>query len=207
MENMELVTFMREHDGVTPEDASAQLGVSTRTLRKYAARANESLSGAAVVELTRGEGYRLRVLDQEDLDAWIAAQDGGHACLACKTSEERVNYLLNDLLMRNDWIKLQELSQALLVSKSALSGDLKKVEERLRPYDLVLEKRSHYGIRVTGGEMSRRLCLANAAIDASSATGASGVTGGLNTLVLKNFVGGVGASKITRRCSTPSPSA
>lgn len=83
-----------------------------------------------------------------------------------------MNYLLNDLLMRNDWIKLQELSQALFVSKSALSGDLKKVEERLRPYDLVLEKRSHYGIRVTGGEMSRRLCLANAAIDASSATGA-----------------------------------
>lgn len=206
MENVELVTFMREHDGVTPEDASAQLGVSTRTLRKYVARANESLSGAAVVELIRGEGYRLRVLDQEGLDAWIAAQGGGHACLACKTSEERVNYLLNDLLMRNDWIKLQELSQALFVSKSALSGDLKKVEERLRPYDLVLEKRSHYGIRVTGGEMSRRLCLANAAIDASSATGASGVTGGLNTLVLKNFVGG-GASKITRRCSTPSPSA
>lgn len=190
MENVELVTFMREHDGVTPEDASAQLGVSTRTLRKYVARANESLSGSAVVELIRGEGYRLRVLDQESLDAWIAAQDGGHACLACKTSEERVNYLLNDLLMRNDWIKLQELSQALFVSKSALSGDLKKVEERLRPYDLVLEKRSHYGIRVTGGEMSRRLCLANAAIDASSATGASGVTGGLNTLVLKNFVGG-----------------
>lgn len=172
MENVELVTFMREHDGVTPEDASAQLGVSTRTLRKYVARANESLSGSAVVELIRGERYRLRVLDQEGLDAWIAAQGGGHACLACKTPEERVNYLLNDLLMRNDWIKLQELSQALFVSKSALSGDLKKVEERLRPYDLVLEKRSHYGIRVTGGEMSRRLCLANAAIDASSATGA-----------------------------------
>lgn len=172
MENVELVTFMCEHDGVTPEDASAQLGVSTRTLRKYVARANESLSGSVVVELIRGEGYRLRVLDQEGLDAWIAAQGGGHARLACKTSEERVNYLLNDLLMRNDWIKLQELSQALFVSKSALSGDLKKVEERLRPYDLVLEKRSHYGIRVTGGEMSRRLCLANAAIDASSATGA-----------------------------------
>ena len=65
MENVELVTFMREHDGVTPEDASAQLGVSTRTLRKYVARANESLSGSAVVELIRGEGYRLRVLDQE----------------------------------------------------------------------------------------------------------------------------------------------
>lgn len=69
MENVELVTFMREHDGVTPEDASAQLGVSTRTLRKYVARANESLSGSAVVELIRGEGYRLRVLDQEGLDA------------------------------------------------------------------------------------------------------------------------------------------
>lgn len=190
MECAELVAFVRDNDGVAPEDASAQLGVSTRTLRKYVVRANDALNGIAAIELVRGEGYRLCVTDAQKLDAWLSGQNDKCSCLACKTSEERVNYLLNDLLMRNDWIKLQELSQVLFVSKSALSGDLKKVEERLRPYDLVLEKRSHYGIRVTGGEMSRRLCLANAAIEARSAADSQGAANGLNTRVLKNLMGG-----------------
>ena len=190
MESAGLVTFIRDNDGITPEDASAQLEVSTRTLRKYVARANDSLKGIAAIELARGEGYHLCVTDGQELDAWLSEQNDHCSCPACKTSEERVNYLLNDLLMRNDWIKLQELAQVLFVSKSALSGDLKKVEERLRSYDLVLEKRSHYGIRVTGSEVSRRLCLANAAIEARSAASLHETAKGLNTCVFKTAAGG-----------------
>lgn len=165
MEISQVVEFVRAHEGITPEHAARQLNVSTRTLRKYIARANDALEGAASITLPRGEGYRFIVQDAKAFESWNA-KNGVSVDPVCKTPEERVNYLLNDLLMRGDWIKLQELSNVLYVSKSVLSGDLKKVEERLRSYDLVLEKRSHYGIRVVGSEMSRRLCLARAAIEA-----------------------------------------
>lgn len=190
MDAAEVVAFIRANEGITPEEASRQLNVSTRTLRKYVARANSALEGIAAIILVRGEGYRFKVQDAEAFESWLEEHASARRGLACKTSEERVNYLLNDLLMRGDWIKLQELSKVLYVSKSALSGDLKKVEERLRPYDLVLEKRSHYGIRVAGSEMSRRLCLARAAIEARGAGVVHGDANGLHTSVIKSIADG-----------------
>jgi len=189
LEISQVVEFVRTHEGITPEHAAMQLSVSTRTLRKYIARANDALEGAACITLPRGEGYRFIVQDAKAFESWNA-KNGLSVGLACKTSEERVNYLLNDLLMRGDWIKLQELSNALYVSKSALSGDLKKVEERLRSYDLVLEKRSHYGIRVVGSEMSRRLCLARAAIEARGGGYLQEKAGGLHTSAIKAIASG-----------------
>lgn len=184
MEVSQVVEFVRAHEGITPEHAARQLNVSTRTLRKYIARANDALEGAASITLPRGEGYRFIVQDAKAFESWNA-KNGLSVDPACKTPEERVNYLLNDLLIRGDWIKLQELSNVLYVSKSTLSEDLKKVEERLRSYDLVLEKRSHYGIRVVGSEMSRRLCLARAAIEARGGGYLQEKAGGLHASAIK----------------------
>lgn len=73
--------------------------------------------------------------------------------------------MLNDLLSRVDWITLDDLSEILYVSRNAISGDLKRVEAQLAKFDLKLERRPHYGIRVSGSEMSRRLCLASITLD------------------------------------------
>ncbi len=190
MEIAQIIRYLQVHDGVSPEDVGAEFQVSTRTLRKYVARANVVLDGVATVNLVRGEGYHVISERPDELADWLARQDGDQARFACKTAEERVNYLLNDLLMRNDWIKLQDLSDVLYVSKSALSGDLKRVESRLHPYGLALEKRSHYGIRVTGDEMSRRLCMANAAIEAGASVAAdTGTVKGDGLRVLKGLMG------------------
>lgn len=190
MEIAQIIRYLQAHDGVCPEDVGAEFHVSTRTLRKYVARANAALEGVATVNLVRGEGYHVITEHPDDLANWLAQQDGDQARFACKTVEERVNYLINDLLMRNDWIKLQDLSDVLYVSKSALSGDLKRVESRLNPYGLTLEKRSHYGIRVTGDEMSRRLCMANAAIEAGASVSANaGAVKRCGLSVLKGLMG------------------
>ena len=160
------VGYVYAHQGVLPDQLAEKFGVGTRTVRNYIAKANEALHGVAVIELERGSGYSVCVDCQQGFTDFLQATDATCACLSCKTPDERVDYLLNDLLMRSDWIKLQDLSKALYVSKSALSGDLKRVEERLLPYDLVLERKSHYGIRVVGGELSRRLCMAHTALAA-----------------------------------------
>lgn len=165
----ELVRFLKEHPAVPPREVATRLHVSPRTLRSYVSHANDSLRGIAHIEVERGVGYHLDVLDSAQFDAWLASNSGESSHLAVKTPAERVDYLLNDLLVRTDWIKLKELSNVLYVSKSSLSSGLQEVEKRLSAYGLTLERRSHYGIRVVGPEMARRLCLANAAIDASRA--------------------------------------
>ena len=63
--------------------------------------------------------------------------------------------------MRNEWITLDDLANILFVSRGSISGDLKDVSRVLDRFGLKLERRSHYGIRVTGPEMARRVCFAN----------------------------------------------
>lgn len=73
----------------------------------------------------------------------------------------RVSFLLNDLLMRSQWVTIEEYADLLYVSARTLSNDMRLVEQKLAQFDLTLEKRPRYGIRVAGGESQRRLCLAS----------------------------------------------
>ena len=47
------------------------------------------------------------------------------------------------------------------VSPSVLSQSLKSVRKSLKQYDLTLEQKSHYGMRVEGREFNKRLCLSS----------------------------------------------
>ena len=80
------------------------------------------------------------------------------------TRKGRVSYLLSDLLSRADWVTLDELAGILYVSTRTLTDDLRLVEEKLKEFDLSLERRPHYGMRVAGPELNRRLCAANLAV-------------------------------------------
>ena len=107
--------------------------------------------------------------DESRFTAWLDSRSAHDEAAVPSTQEERTLYLLNDLLERTDWITLEDLSQVLFVSKSQLSRCVRQVEETLSRFDLVLEKRPRYGMRVTGSELNRRMCLASLAVQALSA--------------------------------------
>lgn len=150
---------------VSPARLCEKFGVSDRTIRTYVKKLNAVLEPQAHIHKRRGGGYTLNI---SDCDAYRSIKDdasnGGLKSIP-STSEGRVEYLLNDLLSRVDWITLDDLSEILYVSRNAISGDLKRVETQLAKFDLTLERRPHYGIRVSGSEMSRRLCLASLTLD------------------------------------------
>ena len=70
------------------------------------------------------------------------------------TRDGRVSFLLNDLLMRSQWVTIEEYADLLYVSARTLSNDMRLVEQKLAQFDLTLEKRPRYGIRVAGGMQS-----------------------------------------------------
>ena len=164
MELAELIHYIAKHPDCSQGELAQAFSVSQRTVRNRVARANEELAGAANIDHERGGGYRLEILDQERLDALTEALHDDPSLMP-STPRERVTYLLNDLLSRNDWVTLDNLSGVLYASRSVLSGDLKQVERKLNEFGLVLAKRPHYGIRVEGTEMDRRLCLASVLLE------------------------------------------
>lgn len=162
---VQMLNMLQDHPGMPAADAAKELGVSTRTVRTYVSQANRQLTGIASITMLRGKGYIVEVADPEAYEEIL--QSPARQGELPQTSDERVRYLLNDLLFRVDWVTLDSLAEMLFVSRVTISDDLRAVERELASYGLVLIRRPRYGVRVEGPELSRRLCLAGKALSGS----------------------------------------
>lgn len=168
MNDIQLVRYLLSQQGVSPDELSAHLGVRKRAMRDCIHRANASMAGAALISYDRARGaYVVNISDQQGFDTWVSGRLAHNAYDRLpSTPSERVVYLQQYLLSRSDWITLEELAGLLLVSRSTISSDLQVLERTFEKFDLVIERRPRYGIRVSGSEIDKRLCLASAVINA-----------------------------------------
>lgn len=167
MQDKQLVSYIMRHEGVSSAELAQRLGVKKRAMRDHLRRANDALGSCARIVYRRSlGGYALVIDDEEAFRAWLTRT--GELDVFDRlpsTPQERGDYLLQDLLSRSGWITLEELASMLFVSRSTISNDLKVVKDKLARFGLAIETRPRYGIRVTGPEIERRLCLANTAVD------------------------------------------
>ncbi len=165
MQDTDVVRYILGRECVTPPELAEFLGVKERAMRDRIRRANDAMAPGATIVFSRSRGgYVVKVFDEQALESWLQSASAKSVFnLLPSTPEERVSYLLQDLLLRSDWITLEDLSNLLFVSRSTISGDLRSAEKVLDDFNLKVEKRSRYGIRVTGSEIDRRICLASLA--------------------------------------------
>lgn len=101
--------YIEVNPDVSPARLCEEFGVSDRTIRTYVKKLNAALEPDAYIHKRRGGGYALNIIDY---DAYCSIKDdasnGGLKSIP-STSEGRVDYLLNDLLSRVDWITLDDL--------------------------------------------------------------------------------------------------
>lgn len=162
-----IISTLQEHPFVTSSELQKRLDVSERSIRSYIARLNEELAGCATIEITRGAGYSLQVNDSQEL---LALVDAPADESIPQSPDERMRFLVHDLLYRIDWVTIEMLSSNMYVSRFTISDDLKAVERFIEPYGLSLERRARRGVRVVGSEFARRLCLADLALVEMSRT-------------------------------------
>lgn len=141
---------------VSVRELSSLLNVSERTVRNYICRASEELVGTAVIENQRGR-VGFTILDNDEFARRMSRRPAKG--LIPETREERVVYLLRNLLSRSTYVTLEELSGELFISTRTLSDDLRDVERNLASMGLSLERRPRYGILVEGPELTRRVAL------------------------------------------------
>lgn len=158
-----LTVYLKENGTQTAETLAGEFKVSKKTIRKFIGDWNSYFSGkGAMIQSKHGIGYYLTIENQDLFEQYFKELTKEQKRVSVpSTSEERVEYLLNDLLSRRDFVKMDDLSDILFISKKTISSDLKMVEKVLEEYNLRLEKKPNYGIRITGKEFDRRLCIAN----------------------------------------------
>lgn len=141
-----LVEVLADADGWTTATRLAdRLGVTTRTVRTYAAQANRG--GEAVVD-SGPDGYRL------DRAAWARRVERREE-VADAGPEGRRARLVRDLVDAPDGLDVFETAERMHVSESTLESDLGRVRARLQGTGLALEREGSV-VRLIGPETAMR---------------------------------------------------
>lgn len=150
-----LVDFLKK--SITPlkiDELVRVLKCSERTIRNEIKYLNflKEKNGFSI-KLIRNRGYILEVTDENLMNDYLSNIDKATSILS---SNQRIDALLFYLLQSDKYTKIVEMQNLVNVSRSTITSDLQRVEEILREFDLVLERRPHYGLRVTGNESNYR---------------------------------------------------
>jgi len=132
-------------------DIAAHLQLSERTIATYLDQIEMDLVGSGV-QLVRKPN-----------DGIYLTGDVGHLSSQLETTNqelpqtktERCYYLLAKLLLGTEAITVQNLAEALYVSRSTVENDLKQVKQYLQQFELTVTV-THAGLQLAGDEQHRR---------------------------------------------------
>lgn len=141
------------------EELARRFAVSTRTVRADISALNDILlpHGAQLIH-NRGSGYQLVVEDA----ARYSAMRGSHQeqrQQTPRTASERVTHLLVRFLTSPFSLKLEDVADEWFISRGTLQSDMAEVRERLASYQLNIETKPRYGMKLFGSEIAIRSCL------------------------------------------------
>ena len=127
------------------DDLAKRTGLANRTLRdiiQNIPQNNEAFS----VELSKGLGYELRILDEE---AFLVYMEN---LPIFYNPSQRLEVLLFYLLQAEGYTTISNLEEKLVISRSTVVRELRSAEEVLAKFNLSLERRARMGIKVSGKE-------------------------------------------------------
>lgn len=158
-----LLKLLHTDGYITAEKLGAGLNVSEKTVRNLIKTLEDDLfNHGAFIEAKSRLGYRLVIRDPGLFHNFLESLSAGSVGRQIpNTSEERIEFVLGCLLEADGYVKMDDLSDRLYVSKKTLAADIKEVERILKDYHLTLKRKPYYGIRVEGKEFDLRLCIAH----------------------------------------------
>lgn len=127
---------------VTAAELAGDLGVTTRSIRSYAAALGELVESGS-------NGYRVRA------EAYAVYAADTSRDFATGSPQERLVFLVRRLLDEPDGIEVYEIAESLFVSESTIESDLTRTRELLADTELTLERRNAV-VRLVGPEIARR---------------------------------------------------
>ena len=145
MRRRELVKILEKEDFVSLEQLASKLTVSTRTIREDIKSINqESLSFN--INRSKTRGYYLVIEDMNQyritLEEWSKERFEG--------KNNRIHSFIVFLLLHNNFVTNKQLAEIFSISIGQVKKDTIKIAEQLESEGLFLERKSHYGVKITG---------------------------------------------------------
>lgn len=160
---LELINSLLDGEYKKSELLSNEMNVSSRTIRNDIKELNCLLKDNCAEIITKPKlGIKLKVNDERRFNDYFYNLKHGSEPKKnyLVNHEDRSKYLLSYLLNESSYVKIDDLSEKIYVSKSTLTSDLKAVRKMLEEFNLTIITRPNYGIIVSGSEFNKRLCIA-----------------------------------------------
>lgn len=142
----------------TSKALASDLSLSDRTVRTYLHHLKDILeqNGAALIA-KQGYGYQLQVLDRSAFNVFLHSNDLQNNG---REVADRKHYLLNLLLLEEQKIDLESLSEQIFISTSQLNKDILEIKHQLIPYELTIKKEKS-NLYIDGTEQAKRHFIMN----------------------------------------------
>ncbi len=152
----ELFDLMDQNEFRSATYFSKQLNVSLKTVRNDIKKLDCALRKyGSKIESKAHYGYRLVIVDQEAFKNLLSEVNTKNTL----ADYDRNTYLLRLLLMRGDFIKIEELCSQLYVSRTSITNSIRQIERILEQYSLSCIRKPSQGIRIEGEEFDIRRLL------------------------------------------------
>lgn len=155
----QLLDVIMNSDSFTAKQLADRLRISEKTARERLKRVEQEVgqNGAAVTSKP-GKGHQFQIVNEERFAEWHEGIQKAAKAIP-NTAQGRVNYILHRLLYANGFLKLDDLSEELFVSRTTMTADMKQVKYILRLHRLTIAQRPGHGICIEGSEFDVRNCM------------------------------------------------
>lgn len=146
----QLLNILLSNDkNMTSNEISKMLAVSSRTIKRVIWDVNDLIKDNGASIYSDKSGYSLGILEPERFDIWWKEQERQKKELSI--SDDSV-FKIIQLLLVNEYITQDQLSDYLYSSKSSINKYIKIVKPILEREQIILSNRPHYGYYLIGQE-------------------------------------------------------
>ena len=151
---------------ITSKELGERALISEKTVRNYIKTLIPQLEeNGALIESKHGYGFRLIVSDIEKFTAFQASlSKGPDQDKVPESAEERMNYIIRELMSCDDPIGIEEFIDYLCVSEYTLQTDINRAKKLLNRYSLKISYRKDKGYKIEGNEFDRRIFIVSSGI-------------------------------------------
>lgn len=161
-EFIRIINYLRGKKLVSPNYLAESLSITTKTLSKKIDEINSFLKDEKIcIRYERNKGYSLEVEDESNFKGFMKKYIEKLYHEIPDNDNQRVFWLINKLLKTNNYIKRAEFAEELFVSEKTISNVLITIDKILETYDLKLDRKPNYGLKIIGSEFLKRQCIIN----------------------------------------------
>ncbi|WP_315108930.1 BglG family transcription antiterminator [Clostridium intestinale] len=159
-----LEILMKDKKIVPKAFLTKELNLSESSIRKLIRDSNDiGQKNGFQIELIKKEGYYLSITDEEKLNVYLDNESKAEGDIY--NSNQRLKMLLFYIFQTKGYFTIDQLSERMEISRATVIRDLKKIEEIVHENGLFLEKKAHYGFRITGDERNYRRAFSEFVLD------------------------------------------